>query len=462
MPKSTGPATAARNRKTRERPFDSLAVACSVAASRALRPDIIDLRMSAVDSPRETSAVLPGASRDGAPSSVLVLTPTWARDGGVGAHVRASAEMLAERGVRISVATARIEAGENVPGITLFEIPQLYKMGASMSAQIGEALSCEPDVIHLHEVDDPALVKAMRTTAPVVISAHGYRACTSGVYYFRPGEECTRGHGLGCIPNLAARGCAHTRYPKTLPVKFRDATRALAALRHADLAVSYSSSVDRHLAANKITRRRVVPYFPTMTPKAGSGHTGRRRVVFAGRIVRPKGVDVLIRAACDVDAELVVCGDGRDLEEMRTLAQSLGVEKRICFTGWLGADQLAQQLADASVVVVPSLWPEPFGLVGIEALAAGRPAVASSTGGIGDWLEDGVSGLCVPPGDVPLLAGALNELLADPGRQAAMGIAGKRAVAERFSPERHVAVLLEAYQAARSIWRSTSEGPSLA
>ncbi|MCW2971467.1 MAG: glycosyl transferase group 1, partial [Solirubrobacterales bacterium] len=98
-----------------------------------------------------------------------------------------------------------------------------------------------------------------------------------------------------------------------------------------------------------------------------------------------------------------------------------------------------------------------FGIVGIEALAAGRPAVASATGGIVDWLEDGVSGLLVPPADVPALARALNELLADPGRQSAMGSAGKRAVAERFSPARHLMALLEGYRSARATWRSDRE-----
>jgi glycosyltransferase involved in cell wall biosynthesis len=121
---------------------------------------------------------------------------------------------------------------------------------------------------------------------------------------------------------------------------------------------------------------------------------------------------------------------------------------------------LADELANASVVVVPSLWPEPFGLVGIEALAAGRPAVGSSTGGIGDWLEHGVSGLCVAPGDAPALARALNELLADPDRQRVMGIAGREAVAQRFSPDRHLAALLEGYRAARSTWDTARAGSS--
>ena len=146
-----------------------------------------------------------------------------------------------------------------------------------------------------------------------------------------------------------------------------------------------------------------------------------RRVVFAGRVVKPKGLGVLIRAMRAVDAELVVCGDGMQLTAMRRLARRVGVERRVRFRGWLDAEQLAQELADASVVAIPSLWPEPFGLVGIEALAAGRPVVASLTGGIPDWLEDGVTGFGVQPGDVRALARALDELLADPARQQADG-----------------------------------------
>jgi type III pantothenate kinase len=96
--------------------------------------------------------------------------------------------------------------------------------------------------------------------------------------------------------------------------------------------------------------------------------------------------------------------------------------------------------------------------VGIEGHAAARPAVASSTGGIVDWLEHGVSGLCAPPGDPGRLAQALDELLADPQRRRAMGIAGKRSVAERFSSETHLRALLEGYRTARSTWASAHAG----
>jgi glycosyltransferase involved in cell wall biosynthesis len=390
------------------------------------------------------------------PDSVLLVTPRWVRDGGVGAHLEASARALAEQGKRVTVLAARIESDRRPHGVTVIHSPRLYKPEASMQERFEAALASGPELVHLNQLDDPDAVAYLQARAPVAISAHGFLACTSGVHYFRPGQECQRAHGPGCVPNLIR--CGHTRNPRGLPSAYKQAGRALAALKAADVAISYSSAVDRHLAINGVEPRRIVPYFPTVAPKTGSGHGDRRRVVFAGRVVTPKGVATLVRAAREVDAEFVVCGDGWQLPAMRKLARRLCLEGRVRFTGWLAPDALAQELADASVVAVPSLWPEPFGLVGIEAFAAGRPAVASATGGIGDWLQDGVSGLMVPAGDASALAAALKELLADPERQRAMGEAGRKAVAARFSIERHLAALLEAYGGARAAWQQGARG----
>jgi glycosyltransferase involved in cell wall biosynthesis len=387
------------------------------------------------------------------PGSVLLATPRWTRNGGVATHVMASATALVKSGVNVHAVAARIES-EPISGVTLHHAPDLFKQHVSPELRLGEARFLRPSVIHLHQFDDPEVLAVMQGIAPVVISVHGYSACTSGVHYFRPGQECTRAHGPGCVPNLALRGCAHTRDPRTLPAGYRRATLAVQALRRADLAISYSSTIDRHLAANDVLQRTVVPLFATMRPASATGHATRRRVVFAGRVVTPKGIGVLIRAARDVDAEFVICGDGWQLEAMRRLARRLGVQGRVRFTGWLAAQELARELAEASVVAMPSLWPEPFGLVGIEAHAAGRPVVASATGGVGDWLQDGVSGLSVTPGDERALAAGLNELLADPARQAAMGEAGRKIVAARFTPERHVEALARAYRTARATWES--------
>jgi len=424
-----------------------------------------------------------------APESVLLATPRWTRDGGVGAHVQASAAALARHGVPVGVVAARVDAGTAAPGVTVHHAPRLFDAAAPLPERLGGALSASPEVIHLHQIDDPALVKALRGHAPVAISAHAYTACTSGLHHLQPGRECTRGHGPGCAVYPALGGCAPVRHPKTLPAKYRNAGRGLAALRAADIAIVYSRAVERHLADNGLARRAIVPLFPTLPParigdatrtdgeattadgdatrahldatRAHLDATGanadaaRRRVVFAGRISAPKGLDVLLRAVGDLDAELVVCGDGVRLEATRRLARRLGIEGRVAFRGWLDADDLARELADAAVLALPSRWPEPFGLVGIEALAAGRPVVASLAGGVRDWLQDGVNGLGVPPADPRALARALEQLLDDPERRRAMGEAGRELVAARFSPGRHVEALVEGYEAAQSGWRGT-------
>lgn len=385
-------------------------------------------------------------------TSVLLVTPRWTKDGGIATHVVASATALAEHGIAVKVAAARIEIDRPVPGIDLLHSPELSNTALSPAQRLGKAASVRPSVIHTHQFDDPDVVAFMRQSAPVLISVHGYTACTSGVHYFQPGHECGRPHGPGCVPHLAIRSCVHARHLRTLPASYKRVGRSLQALGDADLVVSYSSAIDRHLAANGLARRAIVPLFPTMAAHAGSGRPAnrpaRRRVLFAGRVVEPKGVGVLIRAIRNVDADLVVCGDGWRLDAMRKLAERLGVSDRVRFTGWLGGEQLAREFAEASIVAIPSVWPEPFGLVGIEAFAAGRPVVASLTGGIGDWLEDGVNGLGVKPGDPLTLARALAQLLADPERQRSFGAAGKETVLARFTAEHHVTALLDAYRGA--------------
>ncbi len=393
-------------------------------------------------------------SAGGDPGSVLLVTPRWTRDGGVATHVVASAAALATHGLDVHIVAARIELNEPISGVTLHHAPRLYDVQAPPEVRLGDARSLEPSAIHLHQFADPEVLSFLRGTAPILISVHGYTGCTSGVHYFRPGQECDRAHGPGCVPNLLLRGCSHGRNPASLAVPYRRASANLTGIRSADLAISYSTVIDRHLSVNGVERRTIVPLFATVEPRTAGGHTGRRRVVFAGRIVAPKGVEVLIRAACSVEAEFVVCGDGRQLPAMRTLARRLGVAERVNFRGWLSAEELALELAEASIVTMPSLWPEPAGLVGLEAHAAGRPVVASATGGVGDWLADGVNGLYVEPGDPADLARALNELLADPVRQQQMGAAGKRIVETRFSAGHHVAALLDAYRSARSHWEA--------
>jgi glycosyltransferase involved in cell wall biosynthesis len=100
------------------------------------------------------------------------------------------------------------------------------------------------------------------------------------------------------------------------------------------------------------------------------------------------------------------------------------------------------------VVVVPSVWPEPFGLVGIEAMSYGLPTIGSATGGIPEWLDDGETGLLVPPGDPAALARALVRILESTETRSAFGAEARRRVESRFTEELHVAALEGVYATA--------------
>jgi alpha-maltose-1-phosphate synthase len=164
----------------------------------------------------------------------------------------------------------------------------------------------------------------------------------------------------------------------------------------------------------------------------------RPSVIFVGRITRQKGVPVLLRAAAAMDpaAQLVLCAGQPDTPELAAEVEGLVADLRATRSGVIWIPEMLpkraviQLLTHATVFACPSLY-EPLGIVNLEAMACGTAVVASAVGGIPEVVSNGETGLLVPPGDPVALAGALNTLIADPGRAVALGRAGRdRAVAE--------------------------------
>jgi starch synthase len=164
----------------------------------------------------------------------------------------------------------------------------------------------------------------------------------------------------------------------------------------------------------------------------------RPYVIFVGRITRQKGVPVLLRAAAGLvpRAQLVLCAGQADTPELEAEVTGLVDGLRATRSGvvWipemLPKREVIQLLTHATVFAIPSIY-EPLGIVNLEAMACGTAVAGSRTGGIPEVVADGETGLLVPPGEPEPLAEALNALIRDPDRAAAMGQAGrKRAVAE--------------------------------
>jgi glycosyltransferase involved in cell wall biosynthesis len=356
---------------------------------------------------------------------VVHLNRSGERRGGVEAYLLALVEAQRARG-----ASVELMHGENGGAIDI------------------EAFA--PDVVHIHgRFLSDEVERRLQREHVVVRSLHDFSfGCASGELWLRDGHACERAHGAGCVLGIAAHGCAHRADLRPALRRLRPVGRELQLVRDAGSVVAYSEFVRAVALRNGVdaARCRTIPYF-TERAVVPVPPTAERTVVFAGRIVANKGLDVLIRALAEISHSwdrLLVAGDGWDRKRCELLARELGVASRVEFLGWLCGDETRSALEAASIVALPSRWPEPFGIVGIDAMAAARAVVASAAGGIPEWLDDGATGLLVPPGDESALAAALRSLLDDPARAAALGREGWNRVA-RFSTDVHVDALAAVY-----------------
>ena len=350
-------------------------------------------------------------------------------------------------------AAAQERAGHEVAFLHTDAQPSLNGTAQHRATDVASALAwtkaLEPDVVHVHGSPlEAELERGLQKRYAVVRSLHDYSfACASTHHYFRDGAPCTRAHGPGCIAGLALRGCAHRADVRPVVSAYRRVGERLPLVRDADAVVVYSDYVRQTALRNGVPadRCRTIPYFVQRAAQPPAPFASRT-VAFAGRISSAKGLDVLLRALGRTPGwdSLLVIGDGWQRAECERLARELHIDDRIEWLGWLGAGGVRTALARARVVAVPSRWPEPFGIVGIEAMAQARAVVASRAGGIPEWLDDRETGLLVEPGDVDALALALERVLVDEPLAIELGLRGWQR-AERFAPDRHLAALDAVY-----------------
>ena len=278
-----------------------------------------------------------------------------------------------------------------------------------------------PHVVHAHWILPAGIVAMLlrRTTKlPYVITVHGADA-----YTLRSGLA------------LRIKRAVVRRAAATVPVSTAIGNE-VAKLGPVSAAVPMGVDVESIRAAVGVRR-----------PEPG-------RVLFVGRLVEKKGVNVLLSAAAEVPAaRIVIVGDGPIAPELRAQAASLGIADRVEFLGARSRAEVMAELARAAVVTLPSQVGAGGDQDGVpvvlgEAMAAGVPVVASDIGGLAEYVSDGETGRLVPPGAVPELATALGELVADPNAAEKLAVAASERMAGSldlaYVEKRYSRVLAEA------------------
>ncbi|MBI3977513.1 MAG: glycosyltransferase family 4 protein [Chloroflexi bacterium] len=342
-----------------------------------------------------------------------------------------------------------------IPGQPAYHIPALANGSTAELRGLAELIDREaPDVVTLHMIGNPAVLDVACRAAVAVqfVHSHSFYCPGGGKLLGRTGAICTRPyHPVACTLHMLADACG-SRRPQAIRQSVRRVHRMLIAEPALSGYIVASSFMRGQLAAQGIPTGRVavLPYFTDVA--AGWEDYARaleagRRLLFVGRLSPDKGLQGALRALSGLSTawSLDVVGDGWYRPHLERLVARLGLGNHVRFHGWAAQADVRAFLSRSRLLILPSLWPEPFGIVGIEAMAQARPVVAFGVGGVREWLDDGETGWAIPAGDWAAFASRVEMLLAQPAEAARLGENGRRQVQARFSPETHVEGLVYWY-----------------
>jgi glycosyltransferase involved in cell wall biosynthesis len=347
---------------------------------------------------------------------------------------------------------------------------------------LNELRGWAPQVLSTHGILDPSIERCTLSIAPATFFAHAYTGtCISGSKAFSLPETspCSERFGPSCLLHYYMRRCGGLS-PLTMAREYRRQSRRLALLeryrriftrsRHMrDEYLRHGFAADQLKVVELDLDATAIAFGEDVEVAARSltGPTQPLRLLFLGRMDRLKGGRVLLDALPklaerDRPLRLVFAGDGPDRsqwehEARRLTASTSGID--VVFEGWVDGERRAELLNDSDLLMVPSLWPEPWGDVGHEAGLAGVPAVGFAVGGIPEWLVDDVSG-CLAPGDPPRVDGlvaATNRAVRDPATYRRLSRGAARS-ARAFDARRGIDVVAEELE---KLARGTARGFSL-
>lgn len=385
---------------------------------------------------------------------ILIANDSRIDGGGVGTYLSSLIALLVAHGHSVALLH---DGADDPASANRLAAADVWSVEASgLEKALSSVSAWRPDVCYSHNMRRLEIDERLAGAWPTVKMMHGYfGTCVSGQKSFSfPGvRACSRRCGPPCLVHYLPRRCGY-RNPAVMIAQYNWAARQRALFsRYAAIAVASEHMRREYLAhGSNPDRTHTIPLFASVAqPSTQKG--SRIDVVFLGRLTTLKGGEELIRAAKVANdrigrpVRLTIAGEGPERAGLERWSASLGVHAS--FAGWVDDREKADLLSRAALLAIPSLWPEPFGLVGLEAAAFGVPAVGFDVGGISSWLTDGANGRLVPrSAGVAGFGNAMASIVGDTALRARFSC-GARTVAARFTPDAHLAALERIFGAAR-------------
>ncbi|MGB3082596.1 MAG: glycosyltransferase family 4 protein [Candidatus Omnitrophota bacterium] len=306
-----------------------------------------------------------------------------------------------------------------------------------------------PDIVYLHAVENKKVIDYFAGKARTVRYVHGYKTIDPDgkMLLYNPIEESSYPLSPACFLRAFTRRCMPRSPIKGIKAYMR-ARGSLEATKRLDDIIVASDRMKRMLVKNGVEEGKItiLPYFVSYQPTEDAAFD-KNRILFAGRIVEAKGLDMLLEVLSLVKEDFIldVAGTGPAEEACRKKAKDLGLLGKVRFLGWVEHEEVADLYRKCAFLALPSIWPEPFGICGIEAAFFGKPAVAFNVGGISDWLIDGETGFLAEPYRKEEMAEKISNLLNDPEKAREMGKKAKARAVQKYNPDLHLEKLLRIF-----------------
>jgi len=381
---------------------------------------------------------------------VLVVHNRYREAGGEDQVVAREVDMLASRGHLVEYLSFNNDAIQGKKRLVSVALNSFY---SSLSRKLVEEkiAAFRPDLVHVHNfvatLSPSVFFAANSMGVPVVHTLHNYRLICSNAKLFRDGapcEECLQG---GSFLPAIEHAC------------YRD-SRTGSAVMGASIAVhgmlgTWSERVDRYIVLSEFTAAKMtqlglskekVSIKPNFSLDNGVGKGEGGFALFVGRLVPEKGIETLIAAdkLNRLPCPLYIVGTGPMAKTLEEASAREG--SKLVVLGQKNSAQVVELMKQATVLLFPSLWYEPFGLVIIEAMACGLPVIGSRIGAVPEIVEDGVSGLLYQVGSADGLCGAVEQLWSNKQRLKEMRVAARRRYEEKYTEEANYKQLINIYE----------------
>ncbi len=320
----------------------------------------------------------------------------------------------------------------------------------------------QPDVIYIHKMSNLDTLEDLAASGlPLVRMVHDHDLYCMRSYKYNcfTRKICERALSSFCVfPCGAVIGRDRDGAFPLKWVSYRDKVKELDFNRGFQRMIVATEFMKEELRRNGFMASKIEIHAPV--PPDGqttwrSSFSDRNLIIYAGQIVRGKGVDVLLEALAKITMSFtcLIFGDGAHRAYCEKLSRKLGLADRVSFQGYVPQDQIGVFYRECSVAAVSSVWPEPFGAVGLEAMRYGLPVVAFDAGGIKEWLINGQNGFLVPWMDRASFAARIDDLLRDKELARRMGERGRLLGAEHYEFSNYITGLEDLF--ARVVEKTT-------